>query len=373
MASVFRSRRANSPASSANRARARPSACSRSCDCCPKAARVIGGSITFDGTDLLKLSEAGDAGDSRRAHRDDLSGADDLAQSGLHDRQPDRRGDQTASAHRARARPASAPIEALRMVGIADPERRIDDYPHQLSGGMRQRVMIAMALACNPRVLIADEPTTALDVTIQAQILELIRELQAAPRSRGDSGHARSRYRRAVRRRRDDSLRRARDGAGADGRAFRQSAQPVHQRPARARFRGSTARAIADCRRFPDRYRAPLNPPAGCRFHPRCPIAIDDCARVEPPLERKAPGPLCRLYPRLNPPQRATLAAATASDALVRCVRVRKEFPAGADGPARAQAAHGQGGRWRRSRNHRRARRSGWSASRARANRRWAA
>ena len=70
-------------------------------------------------------------------------------------------------------------IEMLKLVGIPSPERRVEEYPHQLSGGMRLRIMIAMALSCNPSVLIADEPTTALDVTIQAQILELIEKLQS--------------------------------------------------------------------------------------------------------------------------------------------------------------------------------------------------
>ena len=76
-----------------------------------------------------------------------------------------------------RGRPARA-IEMLSLVGIPVPEKRVDNYPHQMSGGMRQRAMIAMALACEPKLLIADEPTTALDVTIQAQILELIKSIR---------------------------------------------------------------------------------------------------------------------------------------------------------------------------------------------------
>src|SRR5258705_4695130 len=93
-------------------------------------------------------------------------------------------GDQIAEAaiihqHLSRSAARARAIEMLRLVGIPDPDERVDHYPHQLSGGMRQRVMIAMALVCHPKVLIADEPTTALDVTIQAQILELLKQLQS--------------------------------------------------------------------------------------------------------------------------------------------------------------------------------------------------
>src|SRR5262249_22318784 len=139
--------------------------------------RVVGGSIRFRGRDLLSLSEPEMRGVRGREismiFQEPMTSLNPVYTCGqqitevleLH-----------LKLDRAAARLQA--IELLKKVGIPSPEQRVDEYPHQMSGGMRQRVMIAMALACRPALLIADEPTTALDVTIQAQILELLRALQ---------------------------------------------------------------------------------------------------------------------------------------------------------------------------------------------------
>ena len=138
---------------------------------------VAGGEMTFDGKDLVHLSEK----EYREMRGNDMAM---IFQEPMTSLNPVYRiGDQIVEAIRTHEKVSkkealTRAIDLLRKVGIPSPEARVRDYPHQMSGGMRQRVMIAMALACNPKLLIADEPTTALDVTIQAQILDLLRNLK---------------------------------------------------------------------------------------------------------------------------------------------------------------------------------------------------
>ena len=139
--------------------------------------RITRGEILYKGRDLLKL----DAGAMRKIRGNEISM---IFQEPMTSLNPVFTiGNQIVEAIRlhqdlSKGDAVNKAIEMLKLVGIPAPDKRVKDYPHQLSGGMRQRVMIAMALSCNPKILIADEPTTALDVTIQAQILDLLRDLQ---------------------------------------------------------------------------------------------------------------------------------------------------------------------------------------------------
>src|SRR5262245_2028707 len=249
--------------------------------------RIAAGEVLFEGEDLLK---------SAPQRLRDLRG-DQLAmifQEPMTSLNPAFAvGDQISEAilrHR-KVTPAEAraqAIEMLRKVRIPSPERRALDYPHQLSGGMRQRVMIAMALACNPRLLIADEPTTALDVTIQAQILDLMRTLRAELGTAiilitHDLG--------VVAELADEVLVMYAGRIVERCAAARLFAEPQH--PYTIGLLGSIPRLDREAERLsaiegivPDA--AAL--PAGCRFHPRCPFAIEKCFTQEPVLEEKSPG-----------------------------------------------------------------------------------
>ena len=198
-------------------------------------------------------------------------------------------------------------IQMLRLVKIADPESRVDAYPHQLSGGMRQRVMIAMALSCNPSLLIADEPTTALDVTIQAQILELMKELQqeigmALLLITHDLG--------VVAEQADDVaimyagkiVERSNTQA-----IFNQPFHPytvglLNSLPGAGVLKKKRLDAI------PGMVPSPLNLPSGCRFRDRCPRAAELCAQSEPELIEKAPGHTVAChFPHMEPRQEMPL------------------------------------------------------------------
>ena len=247
----------------------------------PKESAEVSGSVTFDGISLLDLPD--------RALRD-LRG-DRLAmifQEPMTSLNPSYTiGEQIIEVlvrHRGltEARARERAIALLRRAGIPSPAERIDDYPHKLSGGMRQRAMIAIALACDPELLIADEPTTALDVTIQAQILDLMRELKRTSEAAiilitHDLGVV---------------------AEVCDEVAVMYAGQIVERAPVDALFEAPehpyTVGLIASIPRL-DRRADQLAtidgvlpdmsaPPAGCRFAARCPFAIEQCSIAPPPV-----------------------------------------------------------------------------------------
>ena len=184
--------------------------------------------------------------------------------------------------HMNRREAKQASIESLRLVGVTSPEQRYGDFPHELSGGMRQRVLIAMAFACNPKLIIADEPTTALDVTIQAQVLDVLKSLQ---REQGTSliliTHDLSVVAHMA-----DTVYVMYCGRIVEKAPLRE----LFHRPLHPYTRGLLAAVpslTAERRRFiqiPDAVPSPLHKPDGCTFHPRCALCTEQCRNTLPPL-----------------------------------------------------------------------------------------
>ncbi len=243
--------------------------------------KIVGGRILFDGEDLVQIPMSRmrkiRGKDIGMIFQEPMTSLNPVFTVGYQIMEP-------AVLHLG-VKPAEArrlAIEVLKTVGIPSPERRVDEYPHQLSGGMRQRVMIAMSLVCNPRLLIADEPTTALDVTIQAQILDLIRKLQAelgmsVLMITHDLGVvAEISHEVAV-------MYAGKVVEYADVETL--YADPKHPYTiglfhARPKLGAHKTRLTTISGEVPN----PLEFPSGCKFHPRCPYVMDKCKVEEPPL-----------------------------------------------------------------------------------------
>jgi peptide/nickel transport system ATP-binding protein len=253
----------------------------------PPPGRIVGGEVSFDGRDLLQLPEA----EMRRVRG---AGLAMIFQEPMTALNPVMRiGAQVAEAlwlHGRAGRRAAREraVALLGEVGIPDPAARARDYPHQLSGGMRQRVMIAMAISCEPRVLIADEPTTALDVTIQAEILDLLRTLRerhgmAALLITHDLGVVAEQADRVA----IMYAGRIVEHAGVED-VFDRPRHPYTQALFRSMPGAGPRRARLEA--IPGQVPDLLRLPSGCAFRDRCPQAIAACAEGVPPLEEKAPG-----------------------------------------------------------------------------------
>jgi len=247
----------------------------------PPRARIAEGELLLDGRDLAQASEREmtriRGGLISTVYQDPMSSLNPLISVG-------RQITEAIEAHErvGRGEARRRAIEALGHVGLPQPERRVDDYPHQFSGGMRQRVMIAMAVCTNPDVLIADEPTTALDVTTQARIMELLDRI-VEERQMGvilithDLG--------VVAEIADDVVVMYAAEVAEKGAVNQIFKKPHH--PYTWGLMGSLPRLDADVERLVQIQGQPpslLSPPSGCRFHPRCPYVMPICKEVDPEL-----------------------------------------------------------------------------------------
>jgi peptide/nickel transport system ATP-binding protein len=252
--------------------------------------RVVGGSIRFDGRDLLGLTEP----EMRKVRGNDISM---IFQEPMTSLNPvltiGRQIAESLVLHRSMTRgdAMARAIELLRLVNIPEPARRAGEYPHQMSGGMRQRVMIAMALACDPKLLIADEPTTALDVTIQAQILDLMRELQAKTGTAillitHDLGVVAEMAQRVV------VMYAGRKVEEAPvGELFARPRHPYTRGLMNSMPRlGASHGARERLQEIPGMVPSLREPLAGCAFAARCAYAVEGCRARVPAFEPKAPG-----------------------------------------------------------------------------------
>jgi oligopeptide transport system ATP-binding protein len=245
-------------------------------------ASIVGGEIHFRGRDLLTLTDQ---------QMREIRGAEIamIFQEPMTSLNPvltvGRQITETLEAHEQLSQTAAEAraLELLRMVGIPDPDRRLSDYPHQLSGGMRQRVMIAIALSCNPKLVLADEPTTALDVTIQAQILELMRHLT----QRFSVALLIITHNLGVVARYADRVHVMYAGKVIES----GTAQQIYQNPRHPYTLG----LLHSVPRLDQPRKAKLDPiegqppdlwnlPPGCSFSPRCKFVIERCKREVPPL-----------------------------------------------------------------------------------------
>ena len=252
------------------------------------AGRIVGGQVLFDGKDLLTLPDS----EMRRVRGNNIGM---IFQEPMTSLNPvltiGRQITETLETHFGMGKSAASnrAAELLDMVGIPDPEERLMDYPHQLSGGQRQRVMIAIALSCSPKLVIADEATTALDVTIQAQILELLKELS----ERLGTALLMITHNLGVVARYADRVSVMYAGKIREtGRALDIYGTPRHPytvgllRSVPRLDQPTSRRLVSIEGEIPDMVRLP----SGCAFRPRCRWAVDRCASDDPPMLEAGPG-----------------------------------------------------------------------------------